>query len=109
MSKTPLQAAVAICSLIYTLHAGSKDCSEKPMTPHARDRALRVAGAYRLVQSAPSGIDANVTAAQVVYDLLADNSPPFDEALGLLGGRFVRNQVRDPETGKTLAARSDPV
>ena len=52
------------------------------MTPHARDRALRVAGAYRLVQSAPSGIDASVTAAQGVCDLLADNSPASDEALG---------------------------
>ena len=78
MSKTLLQAAMAICSLMYTLHAGSEDCSEKPMTAHARDRALRVAGAYRLVQSAPSHIDASVTAAQVVYDLLADNSPASD-------------------------------
>ena len=52
------------------------------MTARARDRALRVAGAYKLVQSAPSDIDASASAAQVVYDLLADNSPASDEALG---------------------------
>lgn len=89
MLKTLLQAAVTVCSLIHTLHAASEDCSEKPMTANARDRALRVAGAYRLVQSAPSDIDANATAAQIVYDLLADNSPASDEALAALGGYSV--------------------
>jgi hypothetical protein len=89
MLKTPLQAAVAICSLIYALHAGSEDCSEKPMTADARDRALRVAGAYRLVQSAPSDVDAHITAAQVIYDVLADNSTASDEALAALTGYSV--------------------
>jgi hypothetical protein len=89
MSKTLLQAAIAICSLIHALHAGSDGCSEKPMTADARDRALRVVGAYRLVQSAPSDIDVNATAAQIVYELLADNSPASDEALAALAGYSV--------------------
>jgi hypothetical protein len=81
-----LHAFLATFTLINALGVWGQDCAERPMSADARERALRVAGAYTLLQGAPADIDANVTAAQVIYDLLADNSPGADEALAALAG-----------------------
>ena len=84
MKLTPV--VLATLTLIFTFKVWGEDCAQKSLSTGARERALRVSGAYTLLQGAPSDIDANVTAAQVVYDLLADNSPASDEALAALAG-----------------------
>jgi hypothetical protein len=50
MLKTSLRRSANLHPDLYALHAGSEDCSEKPMTADARNRALRVG----LVPRAPS-------------------------------------------------------